>query len=267
MARSDRNGQREFRGPSFRLKPNSRKRNQPAYQNLEKEGLVECELALFASRSVAERTVTTSRTNALLQHRRLFNVVHPHLASQQGTAPPCAATMTLTWFDTYDVAHRVAERIGRLEVQYNPGTAIQNARELTSFLQRMETAEAAVAKMILEHSTFEQLTDLSQAEDGIVRLEKTLITGPWSDVSARYKSGAVVSGTIVNVREFGVFVELEPGVTGLVHQSKLPTAFLSMEELAIGERVDVEILTIDAIRRRIDMNYRGTTPGLSGLLN
>ena len=177
-----------------------------------------------------------------------------------------AAVAEDTWFDSQDVGQRVAERIGRLETQYHAGTAIQNARDLTNFLQRMRTTEAVAAKLILEHSAFEQLTDLSQADDGIARLERSLTTGPWSDVSARYKPGTITSGTIVNVKEFGIFVEVEPGVTGLIHQSKLPSSFLSMEECEFGEKVDVEILAVDAVRRRMEMNYRGTTPVIPGLL-
>src|SRR5581483_4847864 len=61
-----------------------------------------------------------------------------------------------------------------------------------------------------------------------------------------------------NVRDYGVFVELEPGVTGLIHSSRLPLGFAKLEQFAFCERVVVDIIEVLPVRRRIDLAYAGT---------
>ena len=62
----------------------------------------------------------------------------------------------------------------------------------------------------------------------------------------------------MNVRDFGVFVELEPGITGLIHSSRLPLGFTRLEQFAYRERVLVEIIEVYPVKRKIDLAYVGT---------
>ena len=60
------------------------------------------------------------------------------------------------------------------------------------------------------------------AENGKFSLGiKQLEMNPWEELSAKVGTGAVVSGTVTNVTDFGIFVEIEEGIEGLVHISEL----------------------------------------------
>lgn len=86
-----------------------------------------------------------------------------------------------------------------------------------------------------------------------ISLVRTRRSPSWADVAADYRVGAEAAGHIVNVKEFGVFVELEPGVTGLIHETKLPSSFYRERSLEIGVRVRVRILAVEPLRKRIQL--------------
>jgi small subunit ribosomal protein S1 len=64
-----------------------------------------------------------------------------------------------------------------------------------------------------------------------------------------------VIGTVTNVREFGVFVELEPGVTGLIPASRLPSHFEKLDDFDPGEKVVVKPQNIDPIKARMGLQF------------
>ncbi len=83
---------------------------------------------------------------------------------------------------------------------------------------------------------------------------KQLTEDPWSKVGATYAVGQVRNGRVTRVAEFGAFVELEPGVEALAHESTFPPTGRSKgwsAELTLGMMVAVEILNIDLERKRI----------------
>ncbi len=88
---------------------------------------------------------------------------------------------------------------------------------------------------------------------------KQLEPDPWNDLTAKYPMGSVHKGTVRNLTNFGVFVELEPGVDGLVHISDLswtkkirhPGEFVKK-----GDELDVVVLAIDDEHRRISLGHK-----------
>jgi len=79
---------------------------------------------------------------------------------------------------------------------------------------------------------------------------------PWLTVSQRYEEGTWLQGTVVRLTEFGAFVELEPGVDGLVHISNLNVeqhVKHPKEVVEIGQKIDVRILKVDEQGRRISL--------------
>ncbi len=88
---------------------------------------------------------------------------------------------------------------------------------------------------------------------------KQLEPDPWSDLMAKYPMNSVHKGTVRNLTNFGVFVELEPGVDGLVHISDLswtkkirhPGEFVKK-----GDELDVIVLSIDSDHRRISLGHK-----------
>ena len=88
---------------------------------------------------------------------------------------------------------------------------------------------------------------------------KQLQPHPWDAVAGKYKAGERVRGTVTRVVEFGAFVELEPGIEGLIHVSemswgkKLRSASTLVKP---GETVDAVILAVNATERRISLGLK-----------
>ncbi len=83
---------------------------------------------------------------------------------------------------------------------------------------------------------------------------------PWSVIHEKYAVGQVVKGTVVQIKEYGAFVELEPGLDGLVHISEVAHKRVTdiADELTIGQEVDAKILEIDTERKRISLSIKET---------
>jgi small subunit ribosomal protein S1 len=80
---------------------------------------------------------------------------------------------------------------------------------------------------------------------------------PWSDVADRYPAGTQFSGRIVRTTDFGLFVEVEPGIDGLVHYSQLPFGVKQGDaDVAIGTTVTGWIREVDASKRRLSLSLR-----------
>jgi small subunit ribosomal protein S1 len=82
---------------------------------------------------------------------------------------------------------------------------------------------------------------------------KQLTDDPWSAVQGKYPAGQVVQGQVARIADFGVFVELEPGVVGLLPAAESGVAKGAdlRKAFAIGTRVNVIVLEVDAAGRRL----------------
>jgi ribosomal protein S1 len=83
---------------------------------------------------------------------------------------------------------------------------------------------------------------------------------------ADVKEGAVVSGKVTNITQFGVFVNINAVCDGLIHISQLADEYVETPDqiVAVGDRVDVRILKVDTKKRRISLSMKnmGTAAGL-----
>ncbi len=90
---------------------------------------------------------------------------------------------------------------------------------------------------------------------------KQLQPEPWETVPERYSQGQRVSGAVTRVTDFGAFVELEPGVEGMIHISEMSWAKKvrhPSDLLKQGGRVDAVVLSIDPAQRRIALGLKQT---------
>lgn len=87
---------------------------------------------------------------------------------------------------------------------------------------------------------------------------KRLTADPWAEFAAQTRPGTVVSGTITRLTEFGAFVQVAPGIEGLIHISELaPHRVRRVSEVVQpGQQVMVEVLSIDAEQRRLSLSMR-----------
>jgi small subunit ribosomal protein S1 len=87
---------------------------------------------------------------------------------------------------------------------------------------------------------------------------KQLQEDPWKTVGARYRVGSEITGTITNVTDFGVFVELEEGIEGLVHVSEISKEKIKtpVGKFNIGEVITAKVMTINSDERRIGLSIK-----------
>ena len=84
---------------------------------------------------------------------------------------------------------------------------------------------------------------------------------PWDGIEERYPIGAKFHGKVVNLAPYGAFVELEPGIEGLVHISEFSwtkRVAKASDVLKVGDEVDVAILSIDTVNQKIALGIRQT---------
>ncbi len=95
---------------------------------------------------------------------------------------------------------------------------------------------------------------------------KQLQLRPWDNVPTKYSVGDVVEGKIVRIVDFGVFVEIEAGVDGLVHISQISHEWLEKptEGLKIGDAVSAKIIGIDYDKEKITLSIKAATPAPEG---
>jgi len=87
---------------------------------------------------------------------------------------------------------------------------------------------------------------------------KELSTSPFTEFAGRVKAGARITGKVTRTAEFGAFVELEPGVEGLIHISELSTQRIrrARDVVEEGQMVQVEVLNVDPETRRIALSLK-----------
>ncbi len=87
---------------------------------------------------------------------------------------------------------------------------------------------------------------------------KQALSDPWEDIEKKYKVGSVIEGRIAKLVNFGAFVEVEPGVEGLVHISQISNQHVNKPEdvLKEGDIVKVKILEIDPEKKRMSLSIK-----------
>jgi len=96
-------------------------------------------------------------------------------------------------------------------------------------------------------------------ESGKISLSlKDAKDNPWADILEKYPIGHIVQGTVVRFATFGAFVNLEEGIDGLIHISKIADKRVEKpaDELEIGQVVDVQIVSVDVENKKISLSKR-----------
>src|SRR3954468_11158512 len=88
---------------------------------------------------------------------------------------------------------------------------------------------------------------------------KQLESDPWEAASSKYPVGGVFRGRVTNITEYGAFVELEPGIEGLVHVSEMSWTKKNVHPgkiVSTSQEVDVKVLEVDEEKRRISLGLK-----------
>jgi small subunit ribosomal protein S1 len=90
---------------------------------------------------------------------------------------------------------------------------------------------------------------------------KQLQEDPWSNIEARYHVGQKLKGRVTNITDYGAFVELEPGIEGLIHVSEMSWTKKNVHPgkiISTSQEVEVQVLEVDASKRRISLGLKQT---------
>jgi len=90
---------------------------------------------------------------------------------------------------------------------------------------------------------------------------KQLLEDPWQGIEAKYPVGAKFKGRVTNITDYGAFVELEPGIEGLIHVSEMSWTKKNVHPgkiVSTSQEVEVQILEVDPVKRRISLGLKQT---------
>ena len=105
--------------------------------------------------------------------------------------------------------------------------------------------------------------DFNEQQKRIALGLKQLTPHPWENLDANLKEGDKVKGKVILIADYGAFVEIEPGVEGLVHVSEMswsPRLHSAQEFLKVGDEVEAQVLSIDREARKISLGLKQLTP-------
>ncbi len=103
-----------------------------------------------------------------------------------------------------------------------------------------------------------KILKLDQERDRISLSYKATQPKPWDIAGEKYLSGSIVTGKVVRIVPYGAFVELEPGLDGMVHISQCALTRIEKVEDAVkvGDEIRVKILSVDTAAKRISLSIR-----------
>jgi small subunit ribosomal protein S1 len=90
---------------------------------------------------------------------------------------------------------------------------------------------------------------------------KQLLDDPWQGIEAKYPVGVRFKGRVTNITDYGAFVELEPGIEGLIHVSEMSWTKKNVHPgkiVSTSQEVEVQVLEVDPVKRRISLGLKQT---------
>ncbi|MBM4315207.1 MAG: 30S ribosomal protein S1, partial [Deltaproteobacteria bacterium] len=129
----------------------------------------------------------------------------------------------------------------------------QRVKNPSEIFKKGQEIEAMVLNIDVEHEKFSL---------GLKQIEKN----PWEELSVKYPSGTPVTGKVTNITDFGIFVELEEGIEGLVHISELSSKRVktSSELFSVGDTVSAIVKNVDPKSRKIRLSIKDYEAGADG---
>jgi small subunit ribosomal protein S1 len=99
---------------------------------------------------------------------------------------------------------------------------------------------------------------LDREKERVSLSRKKLLKSPWEIAQEKYHENDIVEGTVVRIAPFGAFVELDPGVDGLVHISQMANYRVEKPEdvVSVNQKINVKIISIDPEEKRIGLSIK-----------
>jgi small subunit ribosomal protein S1 len=129
----------------------------------------------------------------------------------------------------------------------------QRVKHPSEIFKKGQEIEAMVLNIDVEHEKFSL---------GLKQIEKN----PWEELSIKYPAGSIITGKVTNITDFGIFVEIEEGIEGLVHISELSSRRVksSSELFSVGDGVSAIVKNVDPKSRKIRLSIKDYETGAEG---
>lgn len=180
-------------------------------------------------------------------------IVHLNLVSDISYLAACAEE---TWVEDELLAKQVADRIARFgpKVHYSPLTVAANASAFLNYLAQQQASKLR-PKEYLERgfSGVELNTDevVNRAQRAIAKERKS---HGWNDFDERFDVGMECSGSVDGIQDYGVFVKLDGGPTGLMYYRNLPSD-RPVSSFVLDARIVVKILDIQVESQKVSLRF------------
>ncbi len=103
------------------------------------------------------------------------------------------------------------------------------------------------------------ILDYNQEDSKVSLGLKQIVDNPWTDIYEKYPTGTKTKGKVVNVMPYGVFVEIEKGIEGLLHSSEITwqKKLVNPQEMfKVGDEIEVQIINVDKDSKRISLSMK-----------
>jgi small subunit ribosomal protein S1 len=103
------------------------------------------------------------------------------------------------------------------------------------------------------------ILDYNKEESKVSLGLKQIVDNPWTDIYEKYPTGTKTQGKVVNVMPYGVFVEIEKGIEGLLHSSEITwqKKLVNPQEMFhVGDEIEVQIINVDKDSKRISLSMK-----------
>src|SRR3989441_436247 len=199
-----------------------------------------------------------------LKEGDVVEVFLEHLEDQEGAVvlSKKKADFMRVW-ERIREAHEKDEAVSGTLVKKIKGGVVVDLMGVDAFLPGSQIALRRVPNIdeLLGQEVEVKVLDIDWERERISLGLKQLQTYPWKDVAAKYPVGTRVQGKVVSITNYGAFVELEPGIEGLVHISEMswtrnvrhPSKIVS-----IGETIEAVVLKVDETEEKVSLGMKQT---------
>ncbi len=191
-------------------------------------------------KEAGRRIVLTRRPAIRRERKRALDEIR---AKQESREPVSGKVTSVTDFGAFvDLGGGIGGLVHRTQISRT------RSGEPGDLLKVGQSVEAVVTKIEKKNGKRSARISLSM---------KALEADPWKETAKKFTAGEKFKGKVVRHSEFGLFVELAPGLDGLVHTSQLPIGKqMSAPEFATGEEIEGWVVEVAPRRRRIALSLR-----------
>lgn len=203
------------------------------------------DLSTFVGQRLEFRITRYERGNLVLSRRALLDEHKAKLATEtrKKLVPGAVLRGKVVGFKPFGAFVDLGGIEGMLHVSELGFTRVDKPEDVLALGQEVDVAVLSV--------------EPDEKGERVALSLKALASDPWRDATAKLAEGARVTGTITRLQPFGAFVELAPGVEGLVHISELGAGRRinhPKEVVQVGQTVEATVLAVDHERRRLSLS-------------